>query len=180
MGLMTGISCNYDDEPFHNNNMFSEDRFFWLCELDSQEVNSCFTTIKQNNSIIQINPQMEMKKEVGIINENFNSEDGLVNVYFTDRNIYEGVEYNATVLCSSLNSTEEFSVSIEPYKKDLDSINYRILWIGENIAPLILILIVLGFAYFISKIFPKGTGKIVYWIIIAIAVLMILEKLQII
>jgi len=125
-------------------------------------------------------PKISQDKDLGLYNGCFVSKAGLVNVYFTDKNIYEGVTYNASVYCDDNVTTYEFSTNITPYKKDMHNLNYRMLWVGENATPLILMFTIGLFVWFVLMIIlPKEWKAFLGFVTIIIILVIALLKYQV-
>lgn len=169
---VSAVTCEFDLEPFHNQKFLLEDRFFWYCSFNDTVSNySCFTEIEQNGDIIQLNPRYDLEKDLGLIDNDFKSVDGKISVYFTDRNIYENVLYNATIHCSKDGVPETFTTEIRPRARDLHDLNYRILWLGSNARPITLIGLILAFIFVIFGFIVPDKIKSLMW---TVAVLIIL------
>ena len=155
--LLIGVfDCQYNPSPVYDKSPLIEDRFFWFCENDIMVNASCFSIIYQNGDIIQLNPKYEYIKNIGRRFGSFSLIDGTGNIFFTDKNIYEGQEYLASVSCiTSDGDFLEFSANIIPIMQDLHFINYRLLWM-KNKAPVFIILIVVFIILvFLIKISPR-------------------------
>jgi len=126
-------SCDYDDEPLLKKIPFTEDRFFWSCEVSGYTDLNCWTQIEQNNEILQVNPRYEKETGVGWINEWFEPNNNIMLVYFTDENIFLDTRYNASLWCADNDgSIVTYSQDIIPKLKNLDNISNYAIWMKDN------------------------------------------------
>jgi hypothetical protein len=136
----------------------------------------------QDDEIVQINPSLQIKKDVGIIGRSFTSETKNVNVYFTDRNIYEGVTYNASIVCSgSDGSVESFRSEITPNRPEMYGVLYYMLYL-KDISPWLSLMIFFGILLYVVflVILPPPMRKVLILLGIGAVAYLLLESYQVI
>ena len=130
-------------------------KVYWLIELPdgSNNINySCISYVEKNGELLQVNPDY-IKKNDNIISwlfpiveqdEFFHNNKGVVNVYYTDKNLYIEGDTNFTfgVECSHESGTIIGERTVTPRYKDLNFATSRFVWFKDNI-PFILLFILM-------------------------------------
>lgn len=148
--LTTDITIDIDPIPY------ASDVVSFFATLPSQysttEFN-CWSYIKADDEIIQVNPQKtEVSKSKLLLfskreesRESFTSQNGLVNAYFTYDNLVSYNEFVLGVRCVSSGLSIIGEKCVTPTYKELKGVPTRGVWAVENME----ILIVLIFVVFI-------------------------------
>ena len=129
--LSVGLTCTYDSEPYFENELpIMTSLIKWTCQTATMPLYTCLTTVTDGSDVIQVNPDRQIVKDVGVI-DYFQSSGQIVQVYFKpEANIVRGgKEYNISVICSDGTTTESFNASVVPRYRELD----RPFEIGVNI-----------------------------------------------
>lgn len=153
------FTCELDERPYINDIPFKEDKFYWICNFEDVNVNyTCFSYIRNfnDNEIIQINPTQQEMKRIGIVEKYFESRNGIVNIYFTDKRLKAGGSYRNYVTCFDDNGTKsEYMLPVNPTIRELNWMNTRFEWTKENMsiifAGLFLLFIIFLMYLFIKK-----------------------------
>lgn len=146
--LQDDLNCGYDENPLIE---LVGNRIFWYCSLEDTYIDAnCISYVKEDNFVIQTNPQQKTFS-TGLFSkeqetrEFFTAENGLVNPYFTTDNLKTNRTYIFGVECSyeGGKSVEEHYVT--PLYQDLDVVADRTLWVKQNTGFIIGILVVIAF-----------------------------------
>jgi len=139
------FNCSISDEPYIRQKME------YTCLLPTGSVFECVNTVSYGfDDILQVNPQKTERTEGGLINikgnlesrESFTTNNGLLNAYFTDKNLVAETTFTITTTCSNGSNTIKHEKAITPKIKDLDKTPTWLLW-GKNNATYIVILLLL-------------------------------------
>ena len=139
------LECNYDNEPLLTKEIN------WDCELNNKnEEFKCYSYVLWNDLLISAMPIEEDVKLYGRVD--YFSGKGLVNIYFSKQDLYEGLNYTFGVKCASNNFTEEFSAGVVPVYSELREVPYRGIWFKENMAYFIGLLVIIMFILILWKV----------------------------
>ena len=147
---VSALTCEYDNEPFLQN------RIKWVCTLNTTDDCECISYVEGGDGLLAVYPNEKIIEDVGRI-DYYRSNNKLVNIYFSDVNIYPLQNYTFGVKCASTEKhySEEFSASVVPVYKEVFEVAYRAVWIKENtgylIAIFLLIIIIVAIAVFIWR-----------------------------
>jgi hypothetical protein len=146
--LTDELDCEYDVNPLIN---IIGDKIYWKCSMDNTSLDyNCVSYVKQQNSIIQTNPQQETYSS-GIFarkqetREFFTADNGLVNPYFTTTNLKPNITYVFGVECSYEGGNMKTEQYVTPLYKNLEGVAYTTLWLKDNIGYMVggIILVIL-------------------------------------
>jgi len=155
------FTCYISDEPYIN------DKMEYTCTLPTGTF-ECINTITYGfDDVLQVNPQKTEKTD-GVFSfnrniesrESFTTRNGLLNAYFTKKNLLADNNFVITTYCSNETTTITHQKQITPTIKNLDSTNTWLLWGKRNIPYLfiILLLLILG-AMLIGSLIKHSRGR---------------------
>jgi hypothetical protein len=106
-------------------------------------------------NLVSIAPRPYYKDDVGVI-DSFSAEDGLAQVRFDRKNLYDRVLYNFTVICTHAGDIDQYSALVTPVYNELQSVPTFFVFVRDNMSYLIALLLVAvliaGFVVFMKKV----------------------------
>ena len=146
------LNCNYNPKPYIKE---FNDRIYWYCETNQS---NCISYATFNDEVIQVNPERSGLEGVGLI-ESFNVTNGIVNPYFTGKDLRDNNTVQFVVRCGQ----ENFTANVTPLYKDLFVTIDTGIWIKQNIfymmGILFLLFVFVFFIVWLIKMFIGGFKK---------------------
>jgi len=153
------MDCSYDAKPY------LKDRINWVCKIPSNMSNetfSCLTYAKFgintsiNSSVLQVNPEKKVYSSpvVGFLSKRqetsdyFESDRGLVNVYFTNKNLVPKTPFIFGCECSSGNQKLVTEHQVVPVFEGTEPLVGRAEWVVTQANLLVGIGIIVVFILF--------------------------------
>ena len=163
----TWVACAYYTNDFSctiAQNPYLKSKMEYNCVLpNSINDYDCINTITYNfDDVLQVNPQMQERSDSFLgINNNVESRDsfvtnnGLLNAYFTNKNLVAETPFTITTTCSDGNSTLVHQQTIIPTYKNIDEVPTYALWVKTNagylVVGFIMVLILIWLSAFLIK-----------------------------
>ena len=164
--LTTDISLDIDNEPYINEiNSF----FGILPEAYRTTELKCWSYVYKDNNIQQVNPQkteysgvkLPLFKHREETREYFTSENGVVNAYFTYKNLVAYTTFVLGVKCSLPDNTELIGEKcITPVYKEVKEPVVRGIWFVENAEMLFILFLVLLIVVMILSVLYRRTKRL--------------------
>jgi len=161
--LDTTIEIDIDDRPY-----VADQTDFLAILPSSYRTHSmkCWSYVKADNNLQQTNPQplgysqtFFSRSKKTETREYFTAQNGIVNAYFTQKNLVAYTEFVLGVRCVSENTGELIigEKCITPYYKEMKTVTARSVWAVENMHMLIflafiVIIIIIFVGYYYRKI----------------------------
>lgn len=153
----TWVSCDYLNQEFGCD--ISEDPFYngkveYTCTLpyNGSEFN-CLSIVSYDlDDILQVNPQKEEKSDAFFGNnkvesrEYFQTNLGLLNAYYTDKNLAADTSFVVTTRCTDGIQTLENQKLVMPELEPLQDIPAWGIWARENFPFIFLLILLIGIA----------------------------------
>ena len=163
-------SCQYFNNEFEcyiSEEPYITDKMEYTCTLPTGNYD-CINTVSYGfDDILQVNPQKKEKSD-GIITlksdiesrEYFTANKGLLNAYFTSKNLVADNDFIITTICSDDNQILTSQQIISPTIKDLHNTNTWLIWGKRNIPYLFILflLLILG-AMIIGSLLKHTKGR---------------------
>ena len=124
VGKATEINCTHSLNPY----LKPFGKIWWTCYLDQAEPLECRSYVNYLGRVIQTNPQREIVDDVGII-DTFKTDNGIVPVYFTSKDLRDNISVTFGVRCGGL----EYKSNITPSFKSPEVIMERSVWTFNNV-----------------------------------------------
>lgn len=149
--LDTTISIEIDDKPY----IAKQNDFLAVLPVEyrTQSVR-CWSYVTADNNLQQTNPQpVDYSKTFFSFakktesREYFTAQNGIVNAYFTQKNLVAYTEFVLGVKCVS-ETTGDIIIGekcITPYYKEMKSVGTRAVWAVENMDMMVVLLFVIIF-----------------------------------
>jgi hypothetical protein len=118
---------------------------------DTENQTDCLSYVRFEDEYIQVNPSREAIEQYGI-SDTFQSNSGLVNVFFTNQDLRD----NKTVVFGVVCQDEIFERNVTPRYTDFTQTFDRMVWARNNASMLVgitifLIIIAIGAGYVIRE-----------------------------
>lgn len=163
-------SCDYFDNDFTcvmSEEPYLKEKIEYTCQLPNNNIYECINIVgHEQDSSLQVNPQKK-EKSAGLITiksdvetrETFTTQNGLLNAYYTDKNLLPRANFTVTTICNGNNESLSSTTRITPIMKDLDGTNEFILWSKKNAGYIFIIfLILLLVAFLIGSLWKNIRG----------------------
>ena len=144
------LNCSFDTNPILTN------KINVVCELPDYYNYSCTVNTYQEDNLLATSPEYED------INESvFQSQERLLNAYYTKKNLRTNNNFTIEVACLSDNGANiKTEYNITPVYAKPDIIIHRMVWARENMAYLIILVflstIIIGLILYYAKITKRG------------------------
>jgi hypothetical protein len=165
--LSTQIEIQIDSEPYVNRQV---DFLAVLPSGYATQSVKCWTYVKKDGNIQQTNPQplsysqtFFSRSKPTETREYFTAQNGMVNAYFTQKNLVAYTQFILGVRCVS-DTTGDLLLGekcITPYYKDLKVVPARSVWAVENMDMLVVLaFVVVILIIFAGAIWRKSKGAL--------------------
>ena len=168
----TWVSCQYFESDFNctiSSVPYMNNKMEYTCTLPNNDEYSCINYITYGlDDVLQVNPQKIERVQGGLINidgilesrESFTTTNGLLNAYFTKKNLVADNDFTITTICSNDNETLTHQQLISPTLKNLDKTPTQLIWIKDNMTYIIiLILILIAIAILLGSVIAHVKGR---------------------
>lgn len=147
----TWISCVFYDNDFNCSlatRPYLKEKIEYTCILPSGDW-KCVNQISHGfDDILQVNPQktersnplVSVKTDVES-RESFETQNGILNAYFTNKNLVAATPFIITTICSDGNTTLYNQKPITPTLKGLDEVPTFAVWLKDNATYILFILL---------------------------------------
>lgn len=150
------FDCNLDETPVLNDKMNVN------CVLSDKEPSSCILNIYQGQSLLQTSPEFKQKTQGSLIpteletRESFATQNGVLNAYYTKKELRPDTNYTLTITCSTEENTYENTYTINPQYHTPDEPTQRAVWAKNNIGFILIgafmfVLLAIFIGYLVRK-----------------------------
>lgn len=149
LDIGTWVSCTYYTNDFTCSiaeQPYLKDKMEYSCILpNSINDYECINSVTYNlDDVLQVNPQIQQKTDsfLGLNNniegrDSFVTKNGILNAYFTDKNLVAETPFTITTTCSNGNQTIVNQKLITPTYKNIDEVPTYALWVKTNAGYLV-------------------------------------------
>lgn len=156
------FTCLISEEPYITNQKIE-----YTCFMPNNNDYECINILShEQDEALQVNPQKK-EKSSGLITlntnietrESFTTTNGILNAYYTDKNLLPNEQFVVTTICNDGNNSYQSQTSITPIIKDLDGTNQAIIWAKNNAGYIfILFLLLILLAFLIGSVWKQLRG----------------------
>lgn len=167
--ITTSQSCDENLQDFTCDiatNIEFKDRMPFSCIMPTTQEYTCLVNVYEDDRLLQTNPEQTIyatsilgtKKTE--LREFFTTNNGLLNAYFTNKNIEVNNAFRVDAICSNGTTTIYSQNDINAFYDKPTSILNRAVWTGENATTIIIVLLlVLAVLSFIGYAWNKARGR---------------------
>jgi len=160
--LTQDFACSISEEPYIKN------KIEYTCTITNGDY-ECINYISYGlDDILQVNPQKTERTQGGLINvddilesrESFTTTNGLLNAYYTNKNLVAETSFVLTTICNNDSSSLTNQKLITPKIKNIDSTAPALIWAKDNATYIVVILLLLiVVSLIIGSLLSNARGK---------------------